>query len=435
MDTLSVLYFVEPMMGLGSHYWAQVLAKAIVETHADIELTILIEDLVPLSITHERINWVKLPICRNQVSEDGSVTFKLIDENGKEVDEEWKKNRVDIVRSTFHQVKPNVVLLHNHLSGLEWDKLIEFEYKALVELAQASPWNPTILASAMDFIDGFEDGSDVVAQEYLHKVQEEVDYILVCGESLDLFTRSCPPAKHFMDKLILAGYPVDQTLAAPLASPPPSPEVLVAAGGGELGEPLFRAAIEAFRLAYQRQSLTLSNCSWRLLVGPNLKNRLPALREMADEVATSVGAEGKIIVQPTVSSSEYLARLTYHCVASVSQCGQSTFVDLEKSGVPALVVPYEANGIVQEQVYRAEFLQETGRGVMLREHNLTANSLLIGLEKALAIGPKKIGVNSNGADFIANFIHASALRNRQMSQSISKEKLPNSQLQVLTSIG
>lgn len=411
MKKLSVLYFIEPMIGLGSHYWSQTLAKAIVETHPDIELTILVDDLVPFEVSHERLNWVKLPMCRNQVSEDGSLTFELIDEHGLVVDEEWKQKRAATVFSVFHKVKPNIVLLHNHLSGLEWDNLIEFEYKALVELARSTAWNPPVVATAMDFIDGFEDGCKVTAQAYLDKVKAEVDYILVCGQSLDLFISSCPPAKQFKHKLVLAGYPINLNPILPLAYPPQSSEVIVAAGGSELGSTLFKTAIEAFRIAHCRQESALINYPWRLLVGPNLKEQIPSLQKMAAHIATSVGAADKLIVQPTVSSSEYLARLTHHCVVSLSQCGQGTFLDLEQAGVPAVVVPYEANGIVLEQLYRAQFLQAANRGVMLREGDLTAQSLLAGLEKALSIGPKRMGLNLNGARFIANFVYDLALRN------------------------
>jgi predicted glycosyltransferase len=412
MERLSVLYFIEPMMGLGSHYWAQTIAKAIVEAYSDIELTVLVDDLVPFEVDHDRVHWVKLPICRNQVTDDGSLAFELIDERGKVVDEVWKRKRADLVFSSFHRSKPNVVLLHNHLSGLEWDKLIEFEYQALVEVARSMPWSPPIVATAMDVIDGFEDGCAVRAEEYLQKVKAEVDYILVCGDSLELFIYSCPPATQFRDKLVLTGYPIDSSPILPLADASPSAEILVAAGGSELGYRLFQTAIAAFEIAHHRNITPLINHPWRLLVGPNLKDQMPALQEMAATVAATVGAENQLIVQPAVSSSEYLSRLTHHCVVSISQCGQGTFVDLEQSGVPAVVVPYEANGMVQEQVYRSQFLQDAGRGVFLKEQHLTPDSLLAGLRQAISIGRKQLGVNLDGSKAVANFIHELALRNQ-----------------------
>jgi predicted glycosyltransferase len=426
MKRLSVLYFIEPMMGLGSHYWAQTLAKAIVEAHPDIELTVLVDDLVPFEVKHSQIHWIKLPICRNQVTDDGSLAFELVDEMGNVVDEDWKQQRANLVFSAFHRAKPDVVLLHNHLSGLEWDKLIEFEYQALVKLARTISWKPPVLATAMDFIDGFEDGCEAIATEYLQKVRSEADYILVCGDSLERFIRSCPPAKQFQDKLILAGYPIDSCPILPLDNPPQSSEILVAAGGSELGYQLFKNAIAAFKLAQHSKNSVLRIHPWRLLVGPNLKDELPALQQMAADAIASIGAANSLIVQPTVSAADYLARLTHHCVASISQCGQGTFVDLERSGVPAVVVPYEANGAVQEQLYRAEFIQESGRGVLLREQDLTPDALLSDLEKALSIGGRRIGVNLEGGKRIANFIHDLAAKSRavQSLQSQPKSRQP-----------
>ena len=415
MKRLSVLYFIEPMMGLGSHYWAQTLAKAIVEAHSNIELTVLVDDLVPFEVQHSQIHWIKLPICRNQVTEDGSLAFELVDEMGNVVDEAWKKQRADIVFSAFHRTKPDVVILHNHLSGLEWDKLIEFEYQALVTLARSVSWKPPVLATAMDFIDGFEEGCEVTAAEYLEKVRTEADYVLVCGDSLERFIRSCPPAAQFKDKLILAGYPIDSCAVLPLDHPPQS-EVLVAAGGSELGYCLFEAAIAAFKLAHRNNSV-LRTHPWRLLVGPNLKDELPALQQMAAEAMASIDAANLLIVQPAIGCAEYLSRLTHHCVASISQCGQGTFVDLERSGVPAVVVPYEANGMVQEQLYRAEFIQESGRGVLLREQDLTPNQLLSDLETALSMGMKRIGVNLEGGQRIAAFVHDLAVKSRAAQPS------------------
>ena len=412
MKKLSVLYFIEPMMGLGSHYWAQTLAKAIVEAHSNIELTVLVDDLVPFEVEHSQIHWIKLPICRNQVTDDGSLAFKLVDERGDVVDEAWKKKRADIVFSAFYHTQPDVVLLHNHLSGLEWDKLIEFEYQALVKLARLSSWKPPVLATAMDFIDGFEDGCEVKAAEYLEKVRTEADYILVCGDSLERFIRSCPPAEQFKDKLILAGYPIDSGAISPLDNPPQVSEILVAAGGSELGSRLFQVAIAAFQLAYHGKNSVLRTHPWRLLIGPNLKDELPTLQQMAADAMASIGAANCLTVQPAVSSAEYLSRLTHHCVASISQCGQGTFVDLERSGVPAVVVPYEANGMVQEQLYRAEFIHQSGRGILLRERDLTPDHLLSDLEKALCIGGKQIGVNLEGGQRIADFVHDLAVKNR-----------------------
>jgi predicted glycosyltransferase len=108
--------------------------------------------------------------------------------------------------------------------------------------------------------------------------------------------------------------------------------IVVSAGGGRVGEALFRAAI-----AQAPEGVRL-----RVITGPLFPKdvRLP---------------EGAEIVRAVPD----LAAELRTAAASVSQCGYNTALDIVRSRVPALVVPYAAPE-EDEQTRRAHRLQQLG---------------------------------------------------------------------------
>jgi predicted glycosyltransferase len=112
------------------------------------------------------------------------------------------------------------------------------------------------------------------------------------------------------------------------------PLVVVSAGGGRVGEPLLRAAIEA----------APDDVRLRVITGPLFPKdaRLPN-RPNADIVAAV----------PDLAAELRAAD------ASISQCGYNTALDIVRTGVPALVVPY-ATPEEDEQTRRALRLEQLG---------------------------------------------------------------------------
>jgi predicted glycosyltransferase len=117
------------------------------------------------------------------------------------------------------------------------------------------------------------------------------------------------------------------------------PRVVVSAGGGLVGEPLLRAAIEA-RTALRR----------RVIAGPLMPDgpwqRLRAL------------AAGRPDVELVRSVPDLGAELR-GAAAAVSQGGYNTTLEVLRAGVPALVVPYRTEE-EDEQTRRARRLEALG---------------------------------------------------------------------------
>jgi predicted glycosyltransferase len=113
--------------------------------------------------------------------------------------------------------------------------------------------------------------------------------------------------------------------------------IVVSAGGGRVGAPLIRAAMQAS-----------DGRPMRAIAGPLMPHEdFAALQELAPpnvELIRSV---------PDLAAELSRAR------ASISQCGYNTALDLLRSRVPALVVPY-ATPEEDEQTRRARRLEQLG---------------------------------------------------------------------------
>ncbi len=112
------------------------------------------------------------------------------------------------------------------------------------------------------------------------------------------------------------------------------PVIVVSAGGGRVGEPLLRAAIEA----------APDDVRLRVITGPLFPRDARLPRRPNVEIVRCVPD---------------LAAELRSAAASVSQCGYNTALDIVRTGVPALVVPY-ATPEEDEQTRRARRLESLG---------------------------------------------------------------------------
>lgn len=174
-----------------------------------------------------------------------------------------------------------------------------------------------------------------------------------------------------------ASWPVSDTLAPylhytgyvapPAAAPHPDQagtgEVLVTAGGGSVGDGLFRAALQA--AAADPQART-----WRLLVGGTDRD--------ARIAALSALAPGNAVLQPTRPD---FRQMLHHAAASVSMCGYNTALDLLQSGTPAVLIPFD-DGQEVEQTLRARSLAQLPGLAVLPDADLSGPALLAALDRA-----------------------------------------------------
>ncbi|HEX8163422.1 MAG TPA: glycosyltransferase [Pyrinomonadaceae bacterium] len=158
-------------------------------------------------------------------------------------------------------------------------------------------------------------------------------------------------------------------------------QILVSAGGGLVGEPLFRAAVEAYREVRRTPDVSM-----KIVTGPFLPEAAwLSLREAARAL-------------PGLSVRRFMPDLCAEMrrsAATVSQCGYNTALDVLRARVPALVVPFSEGG-EDEQSKRARRLEQLGALRVLEQHELGAGRFAGELRALLEFQPRALGLDLRG---------------------------------------
>jgi predicted glycosyltransferase len=158
--------------------------------------------------------------------------------------------------------------------------------------------------------------------------------------------------------------------------------VMVSAGGGLVGEPLLRTALEAQRILRRRSGLRM-----RVVGGPFLPERA------WDRLRAAAERQSPVELVRTVPD---LADELRRAAASVSQCGYNTALDLVRAGVPALVVPY-ATTEEDEQRRRARRLRRLGLVRVLEPERLEPATLAREILRLGEFEPQRAQIDLDGA--------------------------------------
>jgi predicted glycosyltransferase len=171
------------------------------------------------------------------------------------------------------------------------------------------------------------------------------------------------------------------------------PRVLVSAGGGLVGDPLFRVAAEAAPAVLATHGLTTT-----VVTGPFLPDDARARLEGARRTTPDC--------LEVVSFVDDLEGEIARSAVSVSQCGYNTTMDLLGAGTPAVVVPY-ADGREDEQTRRARRLADLGVVDVVPEVDLTAATFVSAVGVALRRGRVgATGLRLDGAERTVDIVAA-----------------------------
>ena len=141
--------------------------------------------------------------------------------------------------------------------------------------------------------------------------------------------------------------------------------IIASAGGGNVGAPLMKAVIQAFK-----QLATPKPCHLKMFSGPFMEGgEFSALKKM--------GGRNVQIEQFTPDFLSYLAAADL----SVSMGGYNTTMNLLASGVPALVWPFPQN---REQRLRAGRLAKEGILKVIEDEDLRPDRLAGHMDQMLA---------------------------------------------------
>lgn len=352
---MRVLIVVTHLLGTGHLSRALTLARAFQGAGHTVRL---VSGGMPVPhLDSEGLQLIQLPPLRS----DGVDFTRLMGADGTIADAAYLMNRQHMLIEVLTIHPPDVLITELFPFGR---RNLAAEFVALLDAANAMSNRPITLASIRDILappsrpEKATRADDLIARYY--------DGVLVHSDPrATRLEQSWPVTDRLRQKLFYTGF-----VAPPLPKPAPGStgqdEVLVSAGGGAVGQELFRTAIAASRLGTR---------TWRLLVGgADLEPRIAALQTQA---------KGAPVIIEALRSD--FRQLLTRVACSVSMAGYNTALDILQSGVPAVLIPFDA-GSETEQGLRASGLSNLPAIQVIRSGELTPENLTTAVASAVQQG-------------------------------------------------
>jgi predicted glycosyltransferase len=371
----SIMIYVQHLLGIGHLQRSVQLANALAEQGFAVGL---VSGGMPVSgLRLKQVEFHQLPPLRSLDSE-----FKqLVDVNDNPVSENWKRQRCNQLLELFEHTSPDAVITETFPFGR---RMMRFELLPLLEATQRRRKSPLVIASIRDILQPRSNPDR--DRESLELVDNFYDRVLVHGdERMAKLSDTFSKANEISAKTCYSGY-ICEAMASSVARDIGNNEVLVSGGGGIVSLPLLRTAIAAKPLS------KLNHKTWRLLVGHNISQ--------ADFDALRNAAGSGVIVER--NRNDFPVLLSRSAV-SVSQAGYNTSMDILKTGVRAVMVPFSEAG-EREQSIRAELLHQQGQVIRLAQDDLSAPALADAINQAYEMPVQSLDLKMDGASESARLL-------------------------------
>ena len=303
--------------------------------------------------------------------------------------------RKKMIRTCFDNLRPAVILLELFPFGR---KKFAGELRPLLEAAHSNETRSLIVCSLRDILvsdrvnqQKHDDRAATLANQFL-------DLVLVHSDpSFAHFDESFHPSIPLKVPVMHTGFVVPRHRST-AKSEKPRKRIVVSAGGGLVGEPLLRVALDALSHFENDPEVEM-----KIIAGPFFPDEAwNALR---------IAARGK----PHLSVVRHVSNLCEElegAAVSISQSGYNTCLDILRAGVPALLVPF-ARGNENEQEKRALRLERLGAAKVLNQENLSAADLANAIREAMNLKMSKPQLDLNGAERAAQIIESLVTSTRQ----------------------
>ena len=300
--------------------------------------------------------------------------------------EQARARRTELLLAALDDARPAVLLIEMYPFGR---RKFEFELVPLLDAAAAlGADRPRVVCSLRDILVQRAIGQDKHDEHAVSRLNASFDAIVMHADpAFATLAESFRPAIPLRVPVHYTGF------VAPPAPAPVSdrlPRLVVSSGGGMVGEPLVRAAVEVHRDLFIRTGLRTT-----VVAGPFLPE--PAWAWLRDQATRSPVLE-------VVRRVDDLAGEIARSALSLSQGGYNTTMDLLRAGTPAVVVPF-ADGGENEQTVRTSRLAELGVLRMLPATSLDdREALLAALAAAAAAEPAPVRLDLSGAESTARIL-------------------------------
>ena len=287
--------------------------------------------------------------------------------------------RKELILQSFETIKPTVILIELFPFGR---KKLAGEILPLLKAARRQkPVRPLVLCSLRDIMVNarkdqarHDERARWLSDRYFDRILVHADPRFVRLED------SFSPKNPLQTPISYTGFVMPDK--GHFSLPGQAAGIIVSAGGGMVGAPLFRAAIHAHQKLWAAKRLTMT-----LVAGPFLPEA-----DWQDLQAECVGKQGLTLIRSVQSMQPLLRAHQY----SVSQCGYNTVMELIESGIKAVVVPF-VRGQEDEQSQRAAKLADTGIVKVLDPAMLSAEKLADAILALENFSPRPSGLDLAGA--------------------------------------
>jgi predicted glycosyltransferase len=352
--SLRVLIAVTHLLGAGHLTRAAAVARAFAQAGHEITL---ISGGTPVPLASlDGIALVQLPPVRIL----GTDFKTLLDEAGDPVDETYLARRRTLLLETLNAARPDILITELFPFGR---RVLTGEFAALVDAARRMRPRTLILCSIRDILAAPSKPERIEAAH--ERLIRDYDAVLVHGDpQLIPLDASWPVDARIAPMLRYTGY-VDEDASPSIEGSRSG--IMVSGGSSAASLPLYRAALDAARDVTDRP--------WRILIGRGVDEAdFQSLRSLEPSHAIVERAR-----------PDFRALLS-HAEVSVSQAGYNTVVDILRSGVTPVLVPFEG-GRETEQRLRAERLRALGLAEVLNEADLSPRRLVAAIRRRLAREP------------------------------------------------
>lgn len=312
---------------------------------------------------------------------DGANTLVSLDP-ARDVPAAFAERRA-ILLDTLARTRPVAIVIELFPFGR---KKFAGELEPFLAAAHALDPRPRVVCSLRDILVGSRHDQQRHDDRASRTANRWFDAILVhADERFARLDETFHPTEPLTVPVRYTGFVLDpDARVADDAAPPRAQRVLVHAGGGMVGLPLYLAALDA-----QRRLVAVGDWlhTMRIVAGPFLPEG-----DWSVLVAAAAGVPTVELVRALPSLREELAT----AALSVSQCGYNTALDLVAARVSALVVPF-AVGREDEQRRRAHRLAALGALQVLEPDALDGATLATVLRAQCAFRPAALAIDLDGA--------------------------------------
>jgi predicted glycosyltransferase len=306
---------------------------------------------------------------------------ELVSRDRRRTVERARALRRGIILRTFRASRPEVLFIELFPFGR---KKFADELMPLLEEARGlGPTRPLVVCSLRDILVGRREEQEKHDERAVRVANDYFDAVLVHSDpEFARLEESFQPRTPLGIPVRYTGFVLPDRGAKQITPARLARKVVVSAGGGLVGERLLRTAVESHAL---------------LRRGDDVETKVIAGPFLPDEAWQSLraGARGQKGLRLCRFVPDLVEELRT-AVASVSQCGYNTALDILRARVPALVVPF-ADGAEDEQSKRARRLERLGALRVLEEEQLSAPRLAEEIRALSRFEPRTLELDLDGA--------------------------------------